>query len=151
MNNDLKTQQAANRAVLAAYLMNFPRPARCFSMLNYEVEAECGTICCAAGHGPYAGLPMTEEERNESDKAGWAAYCERTFGATGDIWSWLFCAYWASTRFFTPRDAAIRLMYLNAHDNPPTCFHHTSANGYEPGMRVALEWYERETDADYAD
>lgn len=58
-------QQRQNLAVLSDYLRNLPEDYGQFSMDNYanndanpdEVDTnECGTIACAVGHGPAAGL-----------------------------------------------------------------------------------------------
>lgn len=54
-----------------------------------DIEVNCGTVGCAAGHGPHAGF---EKMWNET----WTSYIERVFGLHFDTkaWRWCFAPYW---------------------------------------------------------
>lgn len=53
---------------------------------------------CAAGHGPYAGIPKHPNET-------WTEYDARVFDLTDDAWSWCFNGNWAN-HDNTPEGAA---------------------------------------------
>ncbi len=63
----------------------------------------CGSVGCAVGHGPHAGIPklLTED---------WFKYSERAFGLNSDSneWMYLFSSSWEE-RDNTPQGAAARI------------------------------------------
>lgn len=76
--------QISNLARLALHLRTM-RPSKRFDMGGFAVNSEgdelfpietpeCGTSCCAAGHGPLIGILGKKEET-------WNRYCGRVFGA----------------------------------------------------------------------
>lgn len=110
-----------NLLKLATYLLSGELKAT-FSMHRYtehilvknQHEAtECGTVGCAAGHGPYAGIIKYSSE-------SWNDYVERVFGVGSwdtEYWAWLFSAGWVYTDN-TPEGAAKRILYLIRHGLP---------------------------------
>lgn len=91
-----------------------------FDMWNFFVDAdetkrrpvrqedyECGTIACAAGFGPAAGVPALPDE-------SWDGYIKRAFGVGSVGVShdaiFLFNAHWAMTDN-TAEGAALRIRY----------------------------------------
>lgn len=110
-------QQRFNLHKLADYLDSLPADYEHFGMQTYysgpgvfvahdlyvnaprDFFTVCGTVACALGHGPAAGIPFTERDFGE-------CIGERTTGAidfdkymekfTGDdAWEWLFSDEWA--------------------------------------------------------
>lgn len=67
----------------------------------------CGSIGCAVGHSPYAGLP--EKAFRES----WIDYSYRVFdmSAFEAEWAWCFDSPWADVDN-TPEGAGKRILYL---------------------------------------
>lgn len=63
---------------------------------------ECGSVGCAIGHGPYAGIEKTERD--------WLEYSERVFGIDRRAveWDYVFDDKW-SAYDNTPQGAARRL------------------------------------------
>ena len=62
----------------------------------------CGTVACAAGHGPYAGIKAESGE-------DWSDYVDRVFtGSNYTVWTWLFSSSWAEIDD-TPKGAAARI------------------------------------------
>lgn len=90
---------------------------------RFNRRLDCGTVGCAIGHGPYAGLPKQDDE-------GWIAYSNRVFGfisepylygpntyhTQGNYWHWCFSSLWDDIDN-TPEGAAKRILYLlhNSH------------------------------------
>lgn len=71
-----------------------------------RLTTDCGTVACAVGHGPAAGIPI------EGD-TGWDKYAERVFGigavrGSYDRWEYLFSGAWAGIDN-TPKGAAARI------------------------------------------
>jgi hypothetical protein len=72
-----------------------------------EVYAACGTVACAVGHGPLAGIKPLENET-------WKSYAARVFGADLDnrptfpLFQWLFGMGWSDTDN-TPEGAVARI------------------------------------------
>jgi hypothetical protein len=118
-----------NLRKLADYLLKLPENYKGFDMGTflcvseedyYELEElvqdyglynkafyECGTVGCAIGHGPLAGIPM-----NEVESVGlWAGYSYRTLVQVGKKWDWCFSADWAQVDN-TPQGAAKRILWL---------------------------------------
>jgi hypothetical protein len=105
---NLTAQQRRNLRKLAKYLLGKKLKAG-FSMTSYgqEKSANCGTIGCAAGHGPYAGIEKKPREK-------WGRYCKRVFLNPLDEnsgWQWCFEAIWKYVDD-TPRGAAKRILYM---------------------------------------
>lgn len=80
-----------------------------FSDSTHVLSAtECGSIGCAVGHGPYAGIKKRPDEL-------WTQYAIRVFGAGFNKkttieecynWHWLFDASWA--KCFPTKDDAVK-------------------------------------------
>ena len=101
-------QQQKNLRTLANYLLSGNLRAR-FNMFvyadheNYSDSQNCGTVGCAIGHGPYAGISKGEEE-------WWGDYKDRAFGSyQGKIYQHLFAGNW---KYYdnTPEGAANRIL-----------------------------------------
>lgn len=77
---------------------------------------ECGTTCCAAGHGPLFGITPLECET-------WDAYVNRCFtgGTCGILFSFLFSEYWPSD-VTDVTDAIRRLAYVVLNQAVPPAF-----------------------------
>lgn len=120
--------QRANLRKLADFLSTKADPER-FDIRNYRItddgyenflkpsepEPECGTICCAAGYGPTAGIPAQKHET-------WETYVTRAFGALPDasdynLWDWAFSAKWVDIDN-TPAGAARRIRHYLEHGLP---------------------------------
>ena len=82
-------------------------------------RTDCGTVGCAVGHAPYAGIPKVLTE-------SWEVYAQRVFGVSPDhnliAWEWLFEADWADRDRDTAYEAAQRIQYYldNDGDVPTT-------------------------------
>lgn len=73
----------------------------------YRPEANCGSVGCAVGHGPYAGIPIFLDE-------DWFDYAQRVFGVSLSDqadWEWLFDPQW-NTLDNTPQGAAARIRWF---------------------------------------
>lgn len=68
---------------------------------------ECGTVACAIGHGPKAGIPVPD------DCESWHDYSESAFGLEhfGVEWAWCFSGDWVHVDN-TPLGAAKRIRLL---------------------------------------
>jgi hypothetical protein len=116
------TMNAKNLRQLAAYLLNLPTEK--FDMQDFCRDEhgeklalnvhECGTIACAVGYGPAAGLPISEADAND-----WLSYGRRVFGISpgSETWGWLFSGAWA-WKDNTPVGAARRIVHLVEHGLP---------------------------------
>ena len=70
--------------------------------VDESVYSWCGTVACAAGHGPMAGIKGLPNE-------SWAMYTARSFtGGDSDMFSYLFGADWVYADN-TPKGAAARI------------------------------------------
>ena len=103
-------QQQKNLRTLSNYLLLGNLKAE-FDMSVFaehrdlEPEIDCGTVGCAVGHGPYAGIPKKPEEL-------WVEYTEREFGASEEkIFEHLFGQEWKEYDN-TPEGAANRILNL---------------------------------------
>ena len=102
-----------NLRKLAAYLLSGELKAH-FDMEVFSdscpgglsMETICGTVGCAAGHGPYAGIPKEEGEE-------WPDYIDRQFGFSDYDFnhSWCFDGGWRHVDN-TPEGAAKRILWL---------------------------------------
>lgn len=116
-----------NLRTLANYLLSRELKAD-FDMLSYTQagsdpnRTDCGTVGCAAGQGPYAGLPKKPGE-------SWDDYAYRVFQPTDLEFRWCFSGYWTAYDN-TPEGAARRILYLVEHGTPPA--------RYFPGMELAF-------------
>ncbi len=84
-----------------------------FNMANYAAlvyNTTCGSVGCAIGHGPYAGIPKYKEEH-------WIDYSFRVFNISSNDWYWCFSADWASTDN-AALSAATRIDWLIEHGLP---------------------------------
>ena len=107
---------------LAKYLESGLKPGTEFDMKHFynsheaDAATECGTVGCAVGHGPYAGIPKSQEET-------WAEYSYRVFGipSYSNAWEWLFGVRWAySEKFSDHLSAAKRIhVFLKAGNSIP--------------------------------
>ena len=100
-------EQRRNLRKLAEYLLSGDLRAE-FDMTLYGNECrsplakECGSVGCAVGHGPYAGISKHDDEE-------WPEYAGRVFGAhRGHLFGYLFGAGW---RYYdnTPEGAGQRI------------------------------------------
>lgn len=95
-------KQRQNLAKLAIYLEGLPPSYGHFDMRHYahhrgdcdlgispmfyaakkpdEFLHNCGTVACAAGHGPAAGMPFRRDEFYDGEIACWGDYTSRAFG-----------------------------------------------------------------------
>ena len=89
------------------------------SAATEEVYRTCGTVACAAGHGPLAGIKPLKTET-------WLNYTKRVFGAHNGIygseeyllWQWLFSMSWAFVDN-TAKGAAARILWYIANGKVP--------------------------------
>lgn len=124
-------EQRANLAQLSAYLRT--RDDEMFNMSHFAASPgrvnlqpdspevhQCGTVCCAAGSGPAAGVPARPDE-------SWRTYTLRAFGAdiyddesetpAGALFDWLFDGDWRD-RDNTPVGAAARIDWFLVYGLP---------------------------------
>lgn len=127
-----------NLLKLAAYLETLPVDSRKFDMsafvhapgswLNFrpsdvpERYAECGTVACAAGHGPLAGI-------KPKDREGWGEYVDRVFALSNDEFGWCFTGGWSAIDN-TPHGAAARIRWMLDKGLPENF--HTQLRGDAP-------------------
>lgn len=102
----MNAKQRANLLKLAEYLESLPPSYKHFDMTDYayhkgthdlplppdvmaatrpvEFLSDCGTVACAAGHGPAAGIKLRSDELGRRGSrfvdVRWVAYIERAFG-----------------------------------------------------------------------
>lgn len=119
----MNARQRKNLGRLAEYLAApGPKPAR-FDMAHYADTAhidstECGTVGCAVGHAPFAGIRKWPTE-------SWHSYVERALGCSpfeGFDFDWCFASWWALVDN-TPEGAALRIRYLLEHGGPPAWYY----------------------------
>ena len=88
------------------------------SEYSHDGWTDCGTVGCAVGHGPFAGISKTVNE-------DWREYSFRVFGGVRNkrhkitrLW-WDFCfnGGWAKSDN-TPQGAAERIRYVLKHGVP---------------------------------
>lgn len=113
-----------NLEKLATYLESLPKDYDRFDMSVYMdvpgsepgvwpssmriQDAPCGSVACAVGHGPAAGIPFSHE-----DAQCWALYGDRVFGLSEREWPWCFGYSWVNADN-TPHGAAARIRYMLA-------------------------------------
>lgn len=146
-------QQRENLKTLAHYLMHGElKYGTRFDMRHYaDIDHErgygfedCGTVGCAIGHGPYAGIPKLVEET-------WRDYRTRVFGisayavgntAMSGIYLWCVSDEWYS-HDNTPQGAGIRILYM-LENGLPDGFRYPLSRWVEHYMN----WWRNECDAD---
>ena len=120
----MNKQQEKNLRTLADGLLNLPVNYKHFNMSLYlrhsggcglkagdlppskgkHVE-NCGTVGCAAGHGPSLGIKVKKGE-------GWTDYSRRVFThGNSRTFKWCFHQLWADCDN-TPQGAALRIFYM---------------------------------------
>lgn len=126
----LSQEYENNLRKLAAYLLagelkadfnmrDFTDRARGF--LPQKEATDCGTVGCAVGHGPFAGIPKTKEET-------WSDYSYRVFGLFVDsYWEWCFSDEWEEIDN-SPKGAAKRIIYLLEEGLPVNHFQQMIGN-----------------------
>ena len=114
----IKAKHKANLLKLADYLETLPDDYERFHMAEYMVARKggywetfgpdeqpkpvCGTVACAVGHGPSAGIRLYGD-------LDWTDYAERVFGPiTMDDFKYMFGSEW-SCYDNTPKGAASRI------------------------------------------
>ncbi len=119
---------------LAAYLRG-PLRAR-FDMGTFAAEGwdnaeayKCGSVGCAIGHGPHAGIPKVRG-------VTWETYSVNVFGLeyVSKMWNWCFSCEW-DTYDNTPDGAASRIEWLL--DGKPIDFDRKAAISIYFGYRSA--------------
>lgn len=107
---------------LADYLDSLPDDYQEFDMTDYQIKNDgrwcgykpirksCGTVACAAGHGPNAGIKPLDDEN-------WATYSIRLAGHCDRSWNWLFSAWWIEYDN-TLQGAVKRIRYYLKHGVP---------------------------------
>ena len=134
-----------NLAKLAAYLITLPVNYRNFSMIDYfitehendgrlfpaEVGAltDCGSVACAVGHGPAAGVRAKDGET-------WSQYEDRVFGLSNKEWAWCFHNEWVYTDD-TPHGAARRILHMLEYGVPENAL--AQMRGTEPYILIEEE------------
>lgn len=117
----------ANLLKLADYLATLPDDYEQFDMSEYMAERDgetfdpyerskpvCGTVACAVGHGPAAGIRIYGD-------LDWSDYADRVFGVfKEDIfgWDYMFSSTWSETDN-TPKGAAARIRTYVALGHTP--------------------------------
>lgn len=119
---ELSDEHRANLITLRDYLRQ-PVLKADFNMALYCEESgeeryrtDCGSVGCAIGHGPHAGIPKLCDE-------DWDRYARRAFGdATSNAgWDWCFSPNW-KIYDNTPQGAADRIDWMMTHGGVPKDF-----------------------------
>lgn len=109
-----------NLEKLASYLEGLPADYDHFEMATYfrqdrrtindplqaPLAGACGTVACAIGHGPAAGIPA-----EETAMEGWEDYSDRVFELSCNEETWCFSSCWRWVDN-TPHGAAKRIRYM---------------------------------------
>lgn len=112
----MKKKHRENLLKLADYLDKLPDDYEQFHMRQYmmttdvrevmyiweQTKPDCGTVACAVGHGPSAGIRVYKDD-------SWEDYADRVFGdLNGDSFTYMFGASWSETDD-TAKGAAARI------------------------------------------
>lgn len=103
----LPTKIQNNLLKLAMYLLSGNLRAE-FDISTYDDGIRyyryfCGTVGCAVGQGPFAGIPKSENQ-------SWVVYTFDEFVDNYDQFDWLFSHLWHNTDN-TPEGTAKRILY----------------------------------------
>lgn len=124
----LSDAQRNNLSTLASYLERLPSNYKHFDMETFAYSEEheevptseiqngkfsCGTVACAVGHGPAAGITFCPSDLEPNGYPGWLKYSERFVPSGSPEWIWCFSDEWAEFDN-TPRGAAARIRHLLA-------------------------------------
>ena len=140
----------SNLKKLAIYLST-KRPSKAFSMESYmedesgcdvgvteaKKHPECGTVCCAVGNGPRAGIPIGRSE-------SWIEYIYKFIDREAEgHFEWLFDYNWVY-HDNTPKGAAYRIGYM-IKCGMPEWFSHvhdvaTHKDKYKECLRIGKEY-----------
>lgn len=129
----IKAKHKANLLKLADYLATLPDDYEKFDMQDYMLDSEgdiiwittqnkpsCGTVACAVGHGPAAGIRVYGD-------VDWSDYADRVFGyMTTDAFNYMFGSNW-SDYDNTPKGAAARIRTFVALGRTPEGWHYEDA------------------------
>lgn len=117
-----------NLSRLADYLESLPPDYEQFLMSVYNLSTPgCGTVACAAGHGPLAGIPVPLSCRDEGLPTGdvdWMCYAREGFlpGIPSleyeHVWMFVFGPEWTGIDN-SPQGAAARIRHLLEHGTAP--------------------------------
>jgi hypothetical protein len=125
----MKKKHRDNLLKLASYLETLPDDYEQFDMGEYMSERDgdcmeplgpdeqskpsCGTVACAVGHGPAAGIRVYGDH-------SWEEYADRVFGyMSGGSFEYMFGASWSCTDN-TPKGAAARIRTYLALGHSPS-------------------------------
>lgn len=129
----LPEEKRKNLKKLADYLLKGELKAK-FNMSRYTghkiftdedmYATDCGTIGCAVGHGPFAGVLKNEKEL-------WDEYSERCFidDTRNSAYGFLFAGEWEDVDN-TPQGAAKRILYFLENGIPENW--EEQIEGFEP-------------------
>jgi hypothetical protein len=138
------SKQRANLKKLADYLDTLPPDYKHFDMTYYtdhegncdledidelaskrpqEFLANCGTVACAIGHGPAAGIRRYRTDIDCDGDFDWDEYSERVFGCISDneVFEYLFDSNWCHNDN-THYGAAARIRYYLENGVPKKGF-----------------------------
>jgi hypothetical protein len=147
----MEAKHKENLLKLARYLWDLPEDYTHFDMEYYFAQGNstangvlsayndgyegCGTVACALGHGPAAGIGNGDD----LDGLTWDRYSKVFFGARvyEPVWEWCFESRWAEEDN-TPRGAAKRIFYMLENGVPKTFEPSATKLGtldmYDPGI-----------------
>lgn len=171
-------EHRANLEKLATFLEGLPEDYQHFNMVTFachngtcevdftadnfakhpkELLENCGTVACALGHGPAAGVPVGRLFLNRASLAysgiDWDKYAKVRFGINREdqgyqndgtfrwqcgnkLWQFLFGPYWEETDN-TPHGAAARIRFvLDGNDLPSERFYRPEH--YESYLKVPV-------------
>lgn len=122
----MNTEKRKNLETLASYLEKFEPNGITLDMAHFseqsstwnqgEKETNCGSLVCAIGFGPYAGITKNTSET-------WLQYSRRVFWDDDDVatWEWMFGGSWEEFDN-TPDGAVARIRYVLANNGAPEDF-----------------------------
>ena len=124
----MKKKHKDNLLKLADYLDKLPDDYEQFDMDEYmqdenghvvwittQNKPSCGTVACAVGHGPAAGIRVYGD-------GDWADYADRVFGKMCcDDFQYMFGSWW-SNYDNTPKGAASRIRTFVSLGRAPDCW-----------------------------
>lgn len=110
----------------------------------------CGTAGCAAGWGPFSGIPELRPQDSTVKPANggiyWMAYTRTTFGITDAEegheqwhWDWCFDAAWTDYDN-TPKGAAIRILLLTGELTVPDHFFEDYKYNHQANDRIVVQY-----------